>query len=59
VALPVDGDGEVRRMPRGERAQARVQVDQVAVDQLGLVREPVRVGVEPAARDPEEAVAGR
>ena len=54
VALAVDSDGEARRLPGGKRAQRRVEVDGVALDELGLVGDPVGVRVEPEAGDPDE-----
>jgi hypothetical protein len=46
---------ERRRLPRIQRSQGGVQVDEIALDPPRLVGDPVGVGVEAAARDPEES----
>jgi hypothetical protein len=57
VALAVDRDREPGRLPRGKGAQRGVDVDGVALHQLGLVGDPVCVGVEAEAGDPHEGSA--
>ena len=57
VELAVHGHREPRRLPGGQGPQGCVQVDGVAPDELGVIRDPVRVRVEPEAGDAEERLA--
>ena len=65
VALEVDrvtvvqDDPEGRRLPGGQDPERRIRVDEVAADQARLVRDPIRLGVEAAGGDAEEATAVR
>ena len=53
----VEVDLEARRLPRRQGAQGAVGVHEVALDELGLVGDAVGLGVEAAARDPDERPA--
>ena len=57
AALAVEVEREGRVLPADQRAQRRVGVDELALDELRLVGDPVGVRVEAAAGDPEEAAA--
>ena len=57
VALTVDGHGERRALPGGQRAQGGVEVDHVAPDHARLVGDPVGVGVEAQAGDAQVGLA--
>ena len=58
-ALAVDREREGGGLPGRQRAERRVGVDEPALDALRLVRDAVRVRVEAAAGDAEEAHAVR
>src|SRR5207245_2484090 len=59
VAFSVDAYVEGLWLPGNQRAKPRVQVHELAADQLRLVGDAVGVGVEAAARDARVRRAGR